>query len=89
MYDDKKSKLDSIHLREDEVVTGEQLESDRYFILVEELIKTTTADSSSSVTNNAALTSVNSNTLPALVNNANRRPLRAGLKRKNTVIIYM
>ena len=41
LYDDKGSKLDSIYILAGDITLGEQLESDRYYILVEEEKKTT------------------------------------------------
>ncbi|XP_077862912.1 uncharacterized protein LOC102801771 [Saccoglossus kowalevskii] len=36
LYDDNKCKLDSLYVKPDQVVIGEQLESERYLILIEE-----------------------------------------------------
>ncbi|XP_053380718.1 protein ZGRF1-like [Mercenaria mercenaria] len=37
LYDEKGCRLDSIHIKVDDIKLGEQLESDRYYILVEEV----------------------------------------------------
>ena len=37
LYDEKGCRLDSIHVKVEDIQLGEQLESDRYYILVEEL----------------------------------------------------
>lgn len=37
LYDEKGCRLDSIHIKVDDITVGEQLESDRYYILVEEI----------------------------------------------------
>ncbi|XP_033739049.1 uncharacterized protein LOC117326402 isoform X2 [Pecten maximus] len=37
LYDDKKTKIDTIHIKPEAIVSGEQLESDRYLILIEEI----------------------------------------------------
>ncbi|XP_076449532.1 uncharacterized protein LOC143285941 [Babylonia areolata] len=42
LYDDKGSKLDVVHIHASDVITGEQLESDRYYIQVEEIQKKST-----------------------------------------------
>ena len=39
MFDDKGSRLDSIYITARDIKLGEQLESDRYYILVEEVKK--------------------------------------------------
>ncbi|XP_062594375.1 LOW QUALITY PROTEIN: uncharacterized protein LOC134255841 [Saccostrea cucullata] len=36
LYDDKSSRIDTIHVRSEDIVLGEQLESDRHYILIEE-----------------------------------------------------
>ena len=36
LYDEKGGRLDSIYIKISDIVVGEQLESDRYYILVEE-----------------------------------------------------
>ncbi|XP_060079969.1 LOW QUALITY PROTEIN: uncharacterized protein LOC132559378 [Ylistrum balloti] len=37
LYDDKKTKIDTVHIKPDAIVSGEQLESDRHLILIEEI----------------------------------------------------
>ena len=47
MFDDKGSRLDSIYIMAGDITLGEQLESDRYYILVEEVKKATDMKGSS------------------------------------------
>ncbi|XP_069124760.1 uncharacterized protein [Argopecten irradians] len=37
LYDDKKTKIDTVHIKPESIVSGEQLESDRHLILIEEI----------------------------------------------------
>ncbi|CAC5366596.1 unnamed protein product [Mytilus coruscus] len=68
LYDDKKTKLDSMYIKPEAIVKGEQLESDRYFILIE--------DEKSTV--QTIVEPVRPVTCPVRV------PVRTGLKRKRT-----
>ena len=69
MYDDNKTKLDAIYVKPEAIVLGEQLESDRYFILIEEK-KTDKPTISEPVQR---------------VSCSVRVPIRTGLKRKKSV----
>ncbi|KAL4240490.1 Protein zgrf1 [Mactra antiquata] len=77
LYDDKGSRLDTIHVKIDDIVVGEQLESDRYFILIENLKKSNDLLTVSNVSSNvpAVVKPVTTSTLS--------RARCAGLKRKN------
>ncbi|VDI33944.1 Hypothetical predicted protein, partial [Mytilus galloprovincialis] len=68
LYDDKKTKLDSMYIKPEAIVKGEQLESDRYFILIEEEKSTV----------QTIVEPVKLVTCPIRV------PVRTGLKRKRT-----
>ena len=73
LYDEKKTKLDSMYIKPEAIVKGEQVESDRYFILIED-------EKLPSQNNNKPLDPV-----PCRTSVPVRVPVRTGLKRKRTV----
>ncbi|KAL5019343.1 hypothetical protein ScPMuIL_005065 [Solemya velum] len=59
LYDEKRTKLDSMFIKPEDVIPGEQLESDRYLILVEEMRASVSDDQSqaSSISGNQSTSS--------------------------------
>ncbi|XP_060575615.1 uncharacterized protein LOC132733052 [Ruditapes philippinarum] len=77
LYDEKGCRLDSIHMKVEDIKLGEQLESDRYYILVEE-VKAEGSNAQTETISNQ-LESVQNTTQPSIP-----RARCPGLKRKKS-----
>ncbi|KAL3877346.1 hypothetical protein ACJMK2_035069, partial [Sinanodonta woodiana] len=91
LYDDKKTKLDALYVKTEDITSGEQLESDRYLILVEQEKKTacngnqngelkSKATSSASHGSDLYFADCSKTAAPSLPMSS----VRIGLKRRNT-----
>lgn len=77
LYDDKKGRIDTIHARPEDVAIGEQLESDRHYILIEEESTVGSANQNEAPQSPAVVEPIKSETL--------KPQIRTGLKRRRGV----